>query len=434
MNYGIKIIYLFLIISISGTTLGKSKYTDRYVYGKYIYYWKSSEIIKTEGENIDLTYQENRNRKKVTVHAGLVKAQYLNEYVNALNRLSKLTGYNTYLAYIKSPKKGLRQSEEMPPDAISEVIDSKLYIMINLEMAKYLDGDAGKFLFIAGHELAHIIKQHTNIKPENNFVADVGGAAIDQAVPFLGSLLTMPGKIKKAKEAKEKQIPYEIEADNMSIGWLKLLNYNQSIAHEVFTELENTYQGTKYGWHLKYNGYKARIENSFRFVKEDINTENQEAELVTRANIQEDEENSNTSDNELTKNLVNVNEENRKLAEKYFQEGLTFQNGDEGIKDLSIAVNKFDEAAKLGHPLAQYELGMMYANGMGVAQNHNIAFELFNKSADQEVALAQYMLGYYYEKGITVTHDNVLALKWYEKAAKGGVELASKGIERIRNK
>lgn len=56
-------------------------------------------------------------------------------------------------------------------------------------------------------------------------------------------------------------------------------------------------------------------------------------------------------------------------------------------------INFFSEAAREGHPIAQYYLGLCYQKGIGVVVNTNKAIENFDAAAKQGQVRAQYHLG-----------------------------------------
>lgn len=52
-------------------------------------------------------------------------------------------------------------------------------------------------------------------------------------------------------------------------------------------------------------------------------------------------------------------------------------------ENFSLAITKFNEAAKFGIPEAQCMLGYCYESGLGVARNYQIASEWYQKAASQ---------------------------------------------------
>ncbi|TQQ84335.1 sel1 repeat family protein [Peptacetobacter hominis] len=78
------------------------------------------------------------------------------------------------------------------------------------------------------------------------------------------------------------------------------------------------------------------------------------------------------------------------------------------------------EAAELGHPGAQNDLGINYECGYGVEANNKEAVKWYRKAAEQGDENAQCNLGYMYECGYGVEQDKIEAVRWYRKAAEQG--------------
>ncbi len=84
----------------------------------------------------------------------------------------------------------------------------------------------------------------------------------------------------------------------------------------------------------------------------------------------------------------------------------------------------YEEKAKKGDALDQFNLGSMYANGVmtanGVVQDSVEAVKWFRKAAEQGYAPAQQILGLFYHKGVGVDKDKAEGVKWIRKAAEQG--------------
>ncbi|QLQ33439.1 MAG: sel1 repeat family protein [Candidatus Thiothrix singaporensis] len=75
-----------------------------------------------------------------------------------------------------------------------------------------------------------------------------------------------------------------------------------------------------------------------------------------------------------------------------------YYNGQGVAKDLAIAADWYQKAAKQGNAYSQYSLGRLYLDGEGVEKNASTAAEWFRKAAKQGHASAQFKLGYLYEQ------------------------------------
>ena len=78
------------------------------------------------------------------------------------------------------------------------------------------------------------------------------------------------------------------------------------------------------------------------------------------------------------------------------------------------------EAAKLGHAIAQYNLGVMLSKGQGCEKNPAAAHEWYEAAAEQDIPEAQFALAEAYYNGVNVKQDLQLAKAWYQRAAKLG--------------
>jgi TPR repeat protein len=78
------------------------------------------------------------------------------------------------------------------------------------------------------------------------------------------------------------------------------------------------------------------------------------------------------------------------------------------------------QAAQLGSPLAQKNIGDLYAYGLGVTQNDGLAVSWYREAAEQGFAAAQHALAVMLEAGRGVEPDLAAAVALYRQAAVGG--------------
>jgi TPR repeat protein len=95
--------------------------------------------------------------------------------------------------------------------------------------------------------------------------------------------------------------------------------------------------------------------------------------------------------------------------------GVAYENS-----EFKKALRLLENAAKLGHARAQFNLAVMYENGIGVLANPQKAFEWYGRAAAQGNVDAQFNLGVAYTLGEVVTKNYDKALDWYHKAAAQG--------------
>lgn len=92
--------------------------------------------------------------------------------------------------------------------------------------------------------------------------------------------------------------------------------------------------------------------------------------------------------------------------------------------NVSMAIQYYEEAEKLGHPAAMENLGLMYGMGDGVPVDKQKAHEYFLKAAEKGIAFCQYAVGKNYFDGEVVEEDINEAMKWFWAAANQGEEHA----------
>ncbi|MGH8467632.1 MAG: serine/threonine protein kinase [Gammaproteobacteria bacterium] len=119
-------------------------------------------------------------------------------------------------------------------------------------------------------------------------------------------------------------------------------------------------------------------------------------------------------------------------ADALFEEGMAYRNGEKTPVDDNKAFASLQQAARLGHGNAQYNLGLMFGQGRGTAQNHAYAVRWYREAAMQGVADAQYFLCLSYAVGRGVDPDRVRAYAWCEVAAKHGSQDAHEPLRLLK--
>jgi len=101
--------------------------------------------------------------------------------------------------------------------------------------------------------------------------------------------------------------------------------------------------------------------------------------------------------------------------------GLMYTNGQGIERDFGEALKWFHKAAEQGNAEAQNSLGVAFSNALGTAQDPTEAVRWLRKAAEQGHAAAQYNLGLAYANGLGIAKDPAEAVKWYRKAAAQGI-------------
>ena len=107
-----------------------------------------------------------------------------------------------------------------------------------------------------------------------------------------------------------------------------------------------------------------------------------------------------------------------RTPDELYNWGVAYYNGHGVEKDISSALEWFEEADKVGSGSASRALGLCYLYGNGVEKNLELAAKYMTRGAEADNAEAQYNLGMMYSHGEGVEKNPTEALKWFEKSAK----------------
>jgi len=87
--------------------------------------------------------------------------------------------------------------------------------------------------------------------------------------------------------------------------------------------------------------------------------------------------------------------------------------------------------ARIGDPVAQYDVALMFATGVGVAKSVEQAFTWTKAAAEKGHVAAQYLLGSAHAGGLGTPRDDRSALSWFLKAHERGSEKATVRLARV---
>lgn len=111
--------------------------------------------------------------------------------------------------------------------------------------------------------------------------------------------------------------------------------------------------------------------------------------------------------------------------------GYDYERG-EGVKrDLAKAIEWYRKAADAGEARAGNNLGLIYLTGNGIARNISRSFHLFKAAADKGNSWAENNLGGMYEMGWGVAADKAEAVRLYRLAASKGNPHAAENLKRL---
>jgi len=107
-------------------------------------------------------------------------------------------------------------------------------------------------------------------------------------------------------------------------------------------------------------------------------------------------------------------------AERLYQDAVAHLVGDGVPKDSDKALEFYRQAADMGHPQAQEDLGLIYYTGYGVEQNYVEAVKWYKKAALQGRIKSAYDLGIMHCRGEGTPVDDSEGAKWILVAAEAG--------------
>jgi len=94
--------------------------------------------------------------------------------------------------------------------------------------------------------------------------------------------------------------------------------------------------------------------------------------------------------------------------------GMEFEHGSK--PDFGAAIRLFEAAAGFGHTVAMYDFAFFHANGRGVPKNEALAVTWWENAARKGLPMAQYQMGIVSK----AKNQPSVARDWYEKAAARG--------------
>lgn len=104
----------------------------------------------------------------------------------------------------------------------------------------------------------------------------------------------------------------------------------------------------------------------------------------------------------------------------YLDAVTALNNADSG-EETSAAISTLEEAAALGHPPAQLQLGELYKTGQGVDQDLGQSRTWFRRAANGGNVLAMHRIGVMTARGDGGPADTAEAIGWFELAANRGL-------------
>ena len=111
----------------------------------------------------------------------------------------------------------------------------------------------------------------------------------------------------------------------------------------------------------------------------------------------------------------------QKNAEAITSLGFMYQNAHGCTQDEAKALELYERASLLEHPLAFFNLAILYMNGLGgVAHDQFKAHDLYMQAAIREVVPAMYEVALMLERGLGCLQNFSEAAFWYEEGAKRG--------------
>jgi len=107
--------------------------------------------------------------------------------------------------------------------------------------------------------------------------------------------------------------------------------------------------------------------------------------------------------------------------QELFKESISALNAAQDESAAAAAISKLQDAAALGFPPAQLQLGELYKTGQGVDQDLGQARIWFRRAANGGNVLAMHRIGVMTARGDGGPSDSAEAISWFERAANYGL-------------
>jgi localization factor PodJL len=104
-----------------------------------------------------------------------------------------------------------------------------------------------------------------------------------------------------------------------------------------------------------------------------------------------------------------------------YRDAMTGLNAAQTEGESAAAIEKLEQAALLGHPPAQLQLGELYKTGQGVNQDLSQARVWFRRAANGGNVLAMHRIGVMTARGEGGAPNTPEAVGWFEQAANHGL-------------
>ena len=104
-----------------------------------------------------------------------------------------------------------------------------------------------------------------------------------------------------------------------------------------------------------------------------------------------------------------------------YRDAMTGLNAAGNEAETGLAIEKLEQAAMLGHPPAQLQLGELYKTGQGVDQDLEQARVWFRRAANGGNVLAMHRVGVMTARGEGGSANTPEAVNWFEQAANRGL-------------
>jgi predicted Zn-dependent protease len=386
--------------------------------------WKAEDVAKLPNPNINLNRPDNTTAK-------MVQRSSIQELVETTSQIQKAAGVTVELYLVE-----MRTSD---PNAFAWTKDQRSYVAITLPMLDLLGRDKDAYAFLLGHEIGHIVTNHSaanqtrhNVIGVLKVITAVGLAVV--GVPGGGSIADLGGNLVETSYTRDQ----EREADTLGLQYMTSAGYDPQGAIRMFEKLREASGSTLLPFLNSHPTSKERISNMQAIIQ--ANTMQAKVKQTTpiqsaancmaptlqcasvAARVQLEQDRSRAAANE---SVVPSGSSNVQLAMS-FEDGVNAY----GQKDYTKAMSIFRGLADKGNGRAQTYLGLMYQLGLGVAKDDTEAVKWYRKAADQNFATAQFNLGYMYSNGRGFVKDDVEAVKWYRKAADRGHSAAQFNLGR----
>ena len=352
--------------------------------------WQASKIASLTGPGVRLL---DKNKNVI----GELNVNHVRELIEVQRRLEREIGINGELYIVDGDS----------PNAFAATLQGKNIIGFNLGMMRMVGSDRDALAAVMGHELAHLVKGHSQQTQEREVVLGiiglVAGLALDRkfsqrsgAPTNLGTNLSILGTTLVGRSFSRDQ---EREADKFGVQWMSAAGYDPNGALRLWQRMR-----ADFSFFSTHPSSDERLQN-IRTQLADLPKRDPPVQVAAAA------PSVTQAVGPASKQVITEFQEDTSDADDPFILGLTAYRAGRYTEAFTHAM----ESANRGDARGQFGVGYLYLAGQGVSKDYSKAAEFLTQAADQQSLMATTYLGLMHELGLGFPKDFAAAAGYYQK-------------------